>query len=349
MHTTLQSPVKGIIALAVFILASFGAGFVGGIFSQQFAYPPEENSQLPISIQQPGIKNAEKTLDDLYRSMTPLTVSIVKKTKADWIGQSDIRSYGVILTSDGWIATVVSPEDRVKDLGILRSDGIVMPIIKQISDPALPLSFMRIDAFGMQSADFVGDPGQYEALDAIAFMPPDSLENVALARRQYPHALQDQDMIRSSDTLGKVYRIQNAPHLGVPFFSKQGQLIGISGPSGLIPAEYIQDSLKKLLKRGSIERMKLRIPYIDLAYVVGSDLSRRNGARVTSNTPITLLTTKGTVRLIDGDIITKVNDEDINENQSLSEILSDYILDDEIQLSVQGASGKTVLITLHNK
>lgn len=335
--------------VGIMILA-FAAGFIGGISAEQFASPFERSDDREVILEQPQQQHGRnRSLNDLYKKMNQLTVTVVTQEKDDWIISSNRVSYGVILTSDGWIAAVHTAVDKAKTYYAILSDGTVTPILKQVSDPALPITFFRMKANGMQSADFIEEYQQYEAMNAYAFIPNDSIKHISLARKWYPQALQPKDLLRSSDLLQKIYPIHELAGEGIPLYSEYGQFVGLSGSTGVIPAGYIQNGFRKLLQTGGIQRVSLHIPYIDLAHIASHMQTERNGARVTSEKPIILETHSEPALLRDGDIITKVNDQDINENQSLSELLADYSEFDDIALTVHTFQGITRIIDLKRK
>lgn len=335
--------------LCFLIIIAALSGYSGGIVAQIYQTSDEGRSR-PFIIEQANLKKSEYSVDDLFKHIQPMTVSLIGKGSKEWITSHDLTSYGTILTSDGWIVTSLPLEGHHDIERAIRSDGTALRILERKDDPALHIQFLRVDASGLQPIDFLRDDEHHEALKAYAYIPHVGMQQLMLVRRWYLFADDHVQQIQSSDRLEKIYPYDiSLGTSGAPIFSEQGRFAGIIGASGIIPSLYIQNGLKKLLKTGEIKRIALHIPYVDLALTDSLNTSIHNGAKIVSDKPIGLMTKYGTSQLNAGDIITKVNDEDINENQSLSELLADYALDDDIALTVQRVKGGKDILPLQFK
>ena len=282
--------------------------------------------------------------------MNPVTVVLVNKSQKESLSFSDVRAYGAILTSDGWIAALHVSNDTKGALYAVRSDGSILEVERRIEDPALMVDYFKIKANGLPTIDFLQEEEFYESLNAYAFIPRVGMEHMILVRRWYVSDSERQSVLLSSDRIQKVYPYAaQFQSNGAPVFSEQGAFVGLAGPLGVIPSLYIQNDLKKLLTKGSIAHIELHIPYIDLALMPSFRSTTQSGARVTTDTPIAIQSRKGNVVLSNGDSIIKVNDEDVNENQSLSELLAGYTIDDDVSLTIRSARGEEKNIALKLK
>ena len=316
--------------LGVFVGIALLSGYVGGLYSQQIP-TFEDSATRPFIIEQTSSKKIENSPDALFKRIHPLTVKIITSDKKGLISNGDILSYGAILTSDGWIVSTLTKDDSGQQLYAMKSDGSIVRITQRVEDPALPVQFLRMEGGGLTAVDFLNDDQSHEALSGYSFVPDSHLERLITVRRWYPSSKNTQAIIRSSDLLQKVYPFRHSIESnGAPIFSENGQLVGVIAQNGIIPSLYIQNGLKRLLQTGTIQRIHLGLPYIDIS----------DGGRISSDKPISLVTKKGKVSVGDGDIITKINDEYVDENRSVSELIQQYTQDDHIVLTVISKKGE---------
>lgn len=341
-----STPFKRIAALVIFVGIALLSGYIGGLFAQQVPVF-EDIGTRPFILEQTSSKKSDNSLDEQYKKINRTTVAIVGEEKQGLISDSDIISYGVILTSDGWLVTSIKGFDPKRELYAVQSDGSVVRINQKVADSALPVQFLHMEVNGLSTADFLDDEELHEALSAYVFLPHNRIERLLTVRRWYPQSKGAQSIIRSSDLLQKVYpNTQSIQGNGAPVVTENGHLVGIIGDAGIIPSLYIQNGLKRLLKNGTIKRITLNIPYIDLSYVSEISSVSMRGARISTDKPISMLTKNGKISLLDGDTITQVNGEEIDENRSFSELLQDYMPNDQILLTIHSKQGDEKIIEL---
>lgn len=343
--TQLSAIIKRILALIGILCISTLSGYIGGIFAQQIP-TFEDIGTKPLIIEESPLAKTERSLESLYKHINPLVVKIVALDKRGFPVAGSV-SYGTILTSDGWIVTSSRSDDPKTSLRAILPDGSFIKVGERKHDSAAAVDYFHIDANGLPTVDFLSDDEQFEAREVTAYTPQQGMMRMAIVRKWY--AASAGGDVRSSDTLQKSYPlIGQELENGIPVFTSQGKLAGIVHSAAITPSIYIQDGIKRLLKTRSLERITLAIPYRDLAFTDLGEQKGKNGALVTTDKPVVLRGQKDKEIVYDGDIITKVNDEDINENQSLSELLMGYSKDDAVTLRVQRKQGKEDLLTVRS-
>jgi S1-C subfamily serine protease len=114
-----------------------------------------------------------------------------------------------------------------------------------------------------------------------------------------------------------------------------------------IPVNDVSNLIKSVLASGKLERPYLGVHYISLTddYAAANNLSVKRGAYI-ANTANGVLGggPAAAAGLQPGDIITKVNDTSIDENNSLSTVLGRYAVGQKVTLTVV-RNGKTQAIS----
>ena len=131
----------------------------------------------------------------------------------------------------------------------------------------------------------------------------------------------------------------------LPLINNKSQFIGFSvnidNQSYLLPSKYIRYSLTQLFKENNeIVYPSLDINYIDLSEVVLDNELANKGAYVYN-----VLNSKSPLKK--GDILVKVENDEINKVRSLNDILLDYKIGQEISVSlIRGAEEIELKLTI---
>ncbi|MEK7648874.1 MAG: S1C family serine protease [Patescibacteria group bacterium] len=349
MTFTHQSLAYRLFAFILFVGVSLLSGYVGGLFAiQPLSF--EDIQPHSFIIEQPVSKKSDGTLESLYKRTNPIVVSIAVGQAKQRLTNSMIQSFGIILTSDGWIACPKVVNASNENLFAVRSDGSSAPIVRRITDVALGVDFLKMEGTGFGSTDFVSKEQSFEARQSYVVIPRKTIDRILTIRRSYPTSVKD-SFIRNSDTLEKAYlTASNDYPNGSPVFTEDAQLLGLFVDSNILPSYYIHDSLERLLRTGTIKRMDLNISYIDLAATPALSQKPQMGALIVADKNGIQLLSKGPrTTLYSGDIITKVNGEEINENQSLSELIAQYTVKDAITLTYLTSDRKEHTVELDGR
>ncbi len=329
-----------LLTFILLISCSLFAGYVGGTIAQQpFLF--EDTLSRPFIIEQPVSKKSEGTLESLHKRTQSLIVTIAVGDEKQRLTNSMIRAYGAMLTSDGWVVVPSLEHIPMDTLFGVRADGSSSRILRRVADPSLGVEYFKMEGSGMGSVDFLPKEQSFEARYAYVVMPRKTISRILTIRRSYPQSKKE-SYVRNSDILEKGYFTPASAYLnGSPVFTEDSQFFGIISDSIVIPSFYIQDGLKRLLRTDSVKRASLNLSYIDLAANPSLLEKPQMGAMIVADkNGIVVKGKSGKVILMNGDIITKINAEEINENQSLSELLSQYSASDEILLTYTTTNGK---------
>ncbi len=255
--------------------------------------------------------------------------------------------YAVVITSDGWLMTNNETLLTAKDLVIISNRGEIINIENIVKDPVLKISYIKIDKNNLEPIAIADHSEIYVGNEVYAISPNlYNYQNEAIynsIRNLHSRFIDSkQDLVHKPKDIVLYGMLTNYLDQNFPIINKESQLIGLStnfdGNSYIIPSKYIRNSIKTLFNNNlSIVYPTLNISYVDFSEVVlNSDLPKI-GAFV-YEAPRTSLIKKG-------DIITHVNDEQINEIKSLSTILIDYKPGTEITLTILRSGKETKINT----
>lgn len=343
----------------IFLIALIGglSGYIGGISSQQLDFFYSKEDVRTTIIEQPRKSfNSQNSVAKLSREVAMSVVAIsVLRSVQDSVGDSlplltnsSIISYGAIVTSDGWIA-VAKPPHPTAQLRVTFFNGSAAPIDRRIDDTALPLSFLKVNRNGQQAVHFIDDDLGSHEMRAYAATPRGINSSTLISKLSYPSSRLRVDEIRSTSLLEKRRFIDLSNKVPYPYFDEAGSLIGIEASDGIIDNTTIRNALRTLLATSELTRPSVFIRYIDLSHssMQDGDYRYREGAYLARSFQPTLETVQGTVAIKDGDRIIRVNNDQINESASLSELIHEYPPGTIVTLTIHSSDGTEKTVRIH--
>lgn len=304
------------------------------------------------------ILEESSAITDSVSKVSPAVVSIsTSKNVTDLFGRSYEQTgggTGFIITNDGLIATnkhVVSDENA--EYTVFTSDGKNYSAKIMATDPANDLAVIKIEATGLPVVD-LGDSdklsvGQWVVAIGNALGEFDNTVTVGVI------SAKDRKITASgggtSENLEGLLQTDaaiNSGNSGGPLINLKGQVIGINTAVAgsaqnigfAIPINSVKKAIDSIKKTGKIERPMLGIRYIP----INKELAKANQLSVDHGAWVLAGSSRGEVAVIPGspadkagivenDIITKIDGAEITENNSLSKILQQYNVGDEIEVT----------------
>lgn len=271
--------------------------------------------------------------------------------KVTQLAPGNILSSGIPLTSDGWVVAL-KPAGNLNKLGIAWN-RLFYPIEKTVTDPLTDLIFLKVSAQGLPLAPFGKADGLKVGDELISF---DHQKTFSVSRLLNAHLGLPAGTIRSSELLDAFEQIQIVPP-GVPVFNNRGEFVGLVKSNGLmIGADYIQEALGDILKNGKIGRPFLGVNYVDLSIIISTVNSANKpllGALIKSGKD-SVAVIKGSpaerAGLKEGDIVLAVDNFEMNENQTLAEVIAGFSPGTKVALNVlRDGKEKKIEVTLGSK
>ncbi len=338
----------------LFLFLCVAVGFAGGIAGSTVRFDEEKSFQtLPIPVQQfpvildplpqdardqiPGmlLKKFESSIFEVWS-----IAEVIKKGSSD-SKKNILLGYALGVTSDGWLVTSL-PTTKKEDLHIFNRLKKEFRIQKRVDDPVLGITYLKISDSSVRPIQFAQDT--IMSLGGYGYLIEDHrlIRELFVSPPMYPFVSSFQEGVVSTTMITTRFNpTQNYATPGIPVVTRRGELLGITHTKiGIIPGDYIKDSLDRLLRQGDIMRTSLDISYADIRSIpfLSSNqqvLVRNEGASVLADKMgIRIPGPDGLVVLKNNDSITRVNSDGIDINRSLSELIHQYKKGDTITLTI---------------
>lgn len=368
---------------AVFLLlVSLGAGFLGGWLGASSHDNQNNNgSSLITNSKQTVVTTESQAITSIAKNVGQSVVSVdVTSQSSDTSdplglsgGTTEDAGTGIILTSDGLILTNrhVIP-DGTTSVSVTLSDGTtynnVQVVGRTSDDSSLDIAFLKISntngkqlvpaTIGNSSNMAVGDPvvaignalGQFQNTVTSGIISG------------YGRSVQAGDSTGSvSENLDDLFQTDaaiNEGNSGGPLVNLSGQVIGINTAIAsdsqnigfAIPMNDVVGLIKSVETTG-----KLQQPYLGVLYIpITSDIAQQYNLSVSNGAWIPPSSVVGQASIVsggpadsaglkEGDIITAINGTAINQNTSLTSIIDQESVGNQVTLTVN-RSGKTITV-----
>lgn len=260
--------------------------------------------------------------------------------------QSEGVGSGVIVDKNGYILTnshVVDDGNATK-VSVMFNDGTSSDGKVLWNDATLDLAIVKVDKKNLDVAE-LGNSDELEVGDiAIAIGNPIGLE---LNRSVTQGIISGKDRSLATNKGSMTGLLQtdasiNPGNSGGPLLNDEGKVIGIntaklSETEGLgfaIPINIAKPIVEQIITKGDFEKVSLGIKGVDVTNVktlLGVELSVDNGVyiiEVSSNTPAS------SSGIQTGDIITKIDEQEVTSMSDLNKALYKYSKGDSAKISI---------------
>jgi S1-C subfamily serine protease len=267
--------------------------------------------------------------------------------------RSEALGRGFILTNDGWLVTsnqvLTNPKNNYV---VVTAKGEVLKIDKIIADPLTPIVFTKVNinnalVLSLANKEPMAVGQMVVALDSEGGVHLSKVEN-----NYYREVNRPADLVTSSDLLDNFYLLADSLKnisLAEPIVNDQGRVVGVVVNHKenflVLPLQNFSSVIDQVLKTGKISRVKLGVDYLNLQRLIidreVTDVYKNinRGALIYSNAALGVAgvakdSAAAKAGLAVGDVILKVEGEEINQNVSLSQLVQDYKTGEEIELTV---------------
>jgi len=297
---------------------------------------------------------------DASKKIDPAVVSITSTGRAvrDVLGFGTIQAprtsgTGFIMTSDGLIATNKHVVEGGQQYTVTTSSGKTFEGKVVAKDPSNDIAFLKIEANGLPVAD-LGDSdrvqvGQWVIAigNALGELQNTVTVGVVSAKERSANPSDGQGNTESLYGLLQTDAAINPGNSGGPLLNLAGQVIAINtaiagdaeGIGFAIPINELKKDLESYKKNGKIVQpyIGVRFQPITKAVAKSLELPVEKGALVVGSQNTSAVTTGGPADkagIKDGDIITRVNNDEINEANPLVRLIRKYNPGDKISLTI---------------
>ncbi len=364
-----------VLTVLLLLISSVSAGFLGGYFGGRQDDAAQRSS---VSQAQKVVTGESELISKIAKEVGPSVVSVnvsSKTTRNSVFGprtqSQESAGTGFIVSKEGVIVTNrhVVPAGAT-DVSVTLSDGTQLDNVEVIGrtndGDTLDIAFLKVkDAEGKELIPAkLGDSTKVQVGDKVVAIGNalGQFQNTVTSGiiSGYGRSVEAGDDT-GSESLQNLFQTDaaiNQGNSGGPLVNASGEVIGINTAIAggtaqnigfAIPINDVGGLVKSVLKNGKLERPYLGVRYVTLndEYAYQYNLDVKRGAYVAP-------TGGGQASIIDGspaqkaglkekDIITKVNDQDINEQNSLVSVLGRYSVGDKVKLTVV-RDGKTITL-----
>jgi serine protease Do len=369
-----------LLAVAFIVFVSTTAGFFGGWIGSEASRSEDKDTSTGQQI----ISTESELISKIAKDVGPSVVSVSVTTEAPAEGffgleptKEQFAGTGFIISGDGLVVTNrhLVPSDE-SEISITLADGTELTNIDVVGrtsngDP-LDIAFLKItDAKGKKlKAVKLGDSAKMEVGSRVVAIGnalgqfQNSVTTGIISGYGRDIEASDENGL-NTETLQNLFQTDaaiNQGNSGGPLVNANGEVIGVNtavaseGAENIgfaIPINDVKGLIEGVLKTGELKRPYLGVRYVmltdDIAYSYNLDIKR--GAYVVSgsNGEAAVLPDSPAAKagLQEEDIIIKINNETVDENNSLVSLVSKYKVDEEVTLTIKrGGKDQAVKVKL---
>lgn len=362
---------KKIGTLSLIFIVGFLGGILGTVLTLQVSHSSNattESKQVRSTTVKTAYKNTTSTSQavDKVKNAVVSVITYADSSNQDLFtndehsdSQISSEGSGVIYKKDGKYAYLVTNTHVIsgaKKVDILLADGNKVPGEVVGSDVYSDIAVVRISADKAKDVAEFGDSNQLTVGEtAIAIGSPlgtdyanSVTQGIISSQGRNVNLKADNGQNISTRALQTDAAI-NPGNSGGPLINIQGQVIGITsskistngqtsveGMGFAIPANDVVNIIKQLEENGKVVRPALGIQMMDLANLSTSDLSKLKLPEKISGGVIvrsTLDNMPASDKLQRYDVITKIDDTDIESTADLQSALYSHQIDDTIKVT----------------
>lgn len=379
-HTTMPGRIKlRFLTTALLVLVSASAGFMGGWLGVR------NDDDESVQKQQVVLKTQGQLISSIAEEVGKSVVSVEVTSQSNSPGFFGFQDFseeqsagtGIIIDKNGLIITNrhVVPAGTTA-VSVTLSDGTKFDDVEVVgrtadSDP-LDIAFLKVnDTKGKElTAANIGNSSEMNVGDPVV-----AIGN-ALGQFQnsvtsgiisgYGRSVEASSGSGDTESLENLFQTDaaiNQGNSGGPLVNLEGQVIGINTAIAAgdaqnigfaIPIDDIQGLIASVLETGKLERPFLGVVYIPIT----ADLAKQYDLSIEQGAYVPPSITVGQDSVVDGgsadkagieegDIITKVGNEHIDEDHSLASLLGKHKVGEKVQFTiVRDGKERTLDVTL---
>jgi serine protease Do len=352
------------------IFFCFIAGFLGSAAYANTGLIHNSDSQTATQ-NQPKIVSAEgEIMASLAKKVSPSVVSVTTESVTD-LGQRSVLSEGagtgIIISQNGYIMTNKHVVQDARNVTVVGSDGTVYRDVELVgADPLNDIAFLKIKG---DKNDFnaarLGDSNLVEVGQKVISIGnalgqyQNSVTSGIISGRGRPVVADNGASGEQLDNLLQTDAAINPGNSGGPLLNLSGEVIGMNtaiaqdaqGIGFAIPINAAKGLVKSVLANNGVKRAFLGVRYLNITSQVAATykLSVKKGAYVFNDDGAGVVpgSPADKAGIKNGDVITKVNNQVIDEDNGLSLLVSPYAPGDKVSLTLlRNGATKTVEVTL---
>lgn len=307
-----------------------------------------ESGEAKLNITPKDYSSVTAVAKKSISSVVGITTVQVKKDMF-WEQEIPGSGSGVVVDPNGYILTNshVVGDGKAKDINVLFENGDKMPGKILWNDPALDLAIVKVEATGLASSS-LGDSDKLEVGElAVAIGNPLGLDFQRTVTSGVISGLNRTikvDQFNSIEGLIQTDASINPGNSGGPLLNSKGEVIGINtvkikpeygeGLGFSIPANVAKPIVDQVIKEGHFETLYIGFKGMEVELYerrMGIELGIDKGIillEIVPNGPVSKAGIKA------GDILTKIDGEEVETSNQIRKILYKYKKGDKVKLQM---------------
>lgn len=353
------------------VIFGLGAGIVGQMLATAYFLPQEifitsEGSR----VKQTASQTAEnEKIIETAKSTMPTVLEIFPKKISSHNPENQIYlpderiALGTTLTSDGWIISFGEKIVNSKNnFVVVTGDQKIFEPKKIILDQATGTIFIKIEADNLSVPKLGSGENISLGEKVLTLRNKQSFRTMRTVDLFYEPIAAPKDLLRSSEKFSKFILLDQSlaqNEVGAPLINLSGEIVGIisdTSPVVVVPINFWRDAFLEILKTETTGRPYLGVHYLDLGNSPGINEAlsqgKTAGALIWSDKNLNIVgvaknSPAAVSGLKDGDVITKINNENLSQKTDLSKIIAQYSPADKIQITIlRNGEEKLIEVTL---
>jgi serine protease Do len=350
----------GLIAV-ILILVGAVAGGLSGFLIGQFLIPPSVSTETSIIEAEGDVisKSAEKvgaSVVSIVTEQTSQTSGLMSLFGGGQAYTTQAAGSGVIISADGYVITNkhVIPTTTTK-VTIIARDGTEFSDVSVVDrDPTNDIAFLKINGVADLPTAEIGVSGSlkigtkvFTVGNALGQFHNTVTAGIISGLNRTITASDGSSL--SGETLSDLIQTDaaiNSGNSGGPLVTYDGKIVGINtavadGADNIgfaIPSDNFISSIRSVINKGKIEKAYLGVHYVMITKTIAKErnLIVENGAYIGMDNQKPTVDGSPAQRagLIAGDIIIKVDSDDLTESNPLSSVIARHDVGDKITLTI---------------
>ncbi len=312
--------------------------------------PGSGTLENPQKIEVGGLLNSLRDNSVLLFSKKPINATEAS-TAAYWPSQALARA--VILTSDGWLLTSADNLPAKQNLIAVTATGEILSVENIIIDPLTKAAFVKVAARNLAAASY-DKTTSVNIGQALVMLTVDggALTDFVSQANWLANKTSLEEII-TTETLPTFYRPTGSldqAMIGSPVLNMTGGLIGLvdvsaDGQKIILPFKHLAFQIETIFRDQAIKRPSAGLTYFSLNNLAmapsfdqsvgalrrGAYLYRVSGAGAKAGLKV-------------GDVVLKVEGEEVNNQNSLSDLIQSYTPGSTLDLTIWRAGQEQVVV-----
>ncbi|MFA5051166.1 MAG: S1C family serine protease [Patescibacteria group bacterium] len=271
-------------------------------------------------------------------------LSFLDQIYAPW----QVKSLGLIVTSDGWLASGGDLDEKQKYVAV-DAENKIYPVEEILKDSLTGISFIKITAQNLGVVKFALAEEIKAGEQVIVWDKFNKINFTEISNPHFKNINKTEDLVHSTDKFDDYLLLdsQISPSLfpGGVIFGLDGAEVGLISQEKIIPSWQFKNLIDQVLKDKKIKRSYLGIDYlrIEEAPGISSSLFKdlTNGAIVFGSPVVSSPAQKAGIN--NADIIVKVDGISLNKDQNLTYLIQQKNPGDAVELTVLRAGEEKII------